>query len=238
MGIKLIPFGFLSLFVSYFFFFQQTLVKMSSSSEKKRTAAAAMEDDDDKDAQTSSTKKSCRNPLDPLITVVVGGKEFQEYSHSLCAWSEYFDRALRSGMKEAQSKRFEFPDRDPNEWEMILGMVAPFGLDKITIDNVFTAIVWFDQLCCAGGMHACDKCLSSWLETVQLETKRIKETNYRPTPTDFAAVDVDTVIDVKKTSDKYGFPLSKERCLEFLEEFLRVCPGALLKNGRFLRLLS
>lgn len=55
-------------------------------------------------------------PEAPDVVLVFGGKEVQEHSRDLCCWSDYFHGAFRSGMKEAQIRRFEFPHRDSDEW--------------------------------------------------------------------------------------------------------------------------
>ena len=51
-----------------------------------------------------------------VVVLIIGNTEFRESSHFLCYWSEYFAAAFRSGMKEATTKRFEFPHRKPKEW--------------------------------------------------------------------------------------------------------------------------
>ena len=61
----------------------------------------------------------------PDAIVIVGDTEFEEFSHNLRCWSGYFDGAFRSGMKEPETKRFEFPDKDPKEWELIRSLFVP-----------------------------------------------------------------------------------------------------------------
>ena len=132
---------------------------MSFSTEKPSAGDSGGDND------VSSFKRTCvRSSMDPDVVVVVGGVEFNEYSQSLCAWSDYFDAALRCGMKEAHSKRFEFPDRDPKEWEMILALAAPFSECKLTDDNVHIALSWFDELCSRSGLKACDRYLAESLK--------------------------------------------------------------------------
>ena len=102
-----------------------------------------------------------RSSLEPDVVVVVGGKEFREYSQSLCSWSDYFDAALRSGMKETKTMKFEFPDRDPEEWELIIALMAPMATEKVTDTNVLTALSWLDELSSKPGLLECDKVFSS-----------------------------------------------------------------------------
>jgi hypothetical protein len=98
----------------------------------------------------------------PDVTVVVGGKEFEEFSRHLCCFSDYFHAALRSGMREtdAPTMRFEFPDKDPQEWELVRTMLRPFGC-KLTQDNVTVLVPWFDELCCQEALQECDKLIES-----------------------------------------------------------------------------
>jgi hypothetical protein len=60
----------------------------------------------------------------PDVTVVVGSgaaaQEFQCYGAILAAASPVLDAMLGSGMRECEQKRIEFPDKDPEEWKIIL----------------------------------------------------------------------------------------------------------------------
>ena len=70
------------------------------------------------------------------VLLKIGDTEFRESSHYLCYWSEYFAAAFRSGMKEATTKRFEFPHRKPEEWRRIKNVLDPFHEDRLTWTNV------------------------------------------------------------------------------------------------------
>jgi BTB/POZ domain len=96
---------------------------------------------------------------DPDVTVVVGGKKFQEHSKFLCCWSGYFDAAFRSGMKETSTKHFEFSDRDPDEWDWIWSLLVPFASLTLTLDKLDAALSWFDFLCVTRGLEQCDQVL-------------------------------------------------------------------------------
>ena len=88
---------------------------------------------------------------------MVGGKEFSEDSHHLCSISEYFDVAFQSGMKEAQQKRFEFPDGDPAGWELIMAMSSPFPKVRVNEGNLTMAYFWLDRLLIERGIAECNK---------------------------------------------------------------------------------
>lgn len=100
----------------------------------------------------------------PDVTVVVGGVEFEEYSHSLRLWSGYFDAAFRSGMKESETKRFEFPDKNPREWEFIRQLFLPFPKKKIDKANYFILYAWFSELCSSSGLLECDEVMDEVID--------------------------------------------------------------------------
>lgn len=41
----------------------------------------------------------------------------------LASVSPVLDAMLSSGMKESEAKRIEFPDKDPDEWRMLLQII-------------------------------------------------------------------------------------------------------------------
>ncbi|CAB9501340.1 expressed unknown protein [Seminavis robusta] len=113
-----------------------------------RTSSAEM--------QPPPPKKTCiRSREEPDVTIVVGGVEFKEYGQTLRCWSDFFDTALSSGMKEAVTKRFEFPDRDPKEWEWIVSLMSPIAPVTVDKENLPIALSWFDQLSSPIGMKEC-----------------------------------------------------------------------------------
>lgn len=97
---------------------------------------------------------------EPDVTVVVRGREYPHYSQVLCLASEYFDAALNFNeysLREAESKRIEFPDEDPNEWELFASFLEPFSQTKITKFNVVTLIPWFHKLGVTSMLKECDQ---------------------------------------------------------------------------------
>ncbi|CAB9497430.1 expressed unknown protein [Seminavis robusta] len=118
------------------------------------------------DVESAATKQEkVFRSIKPDLAVVVGGKEFQEYSQHLCYSCEYFDNALRSGMKESWTKRFEFSDKDPKEWELVRSMLVPMGV-RPRAEDVSIVLPWFDKLCCYEGVKECDKTLEAHLRAV------------------------------------------------------------------------
>ncbi len=115
------------------------------------------------------TEKNAKKPLvgsvgELDVVVVVGGQEFLENSGHLCYWSRYFEAAMRSGMKEAQTKRFEFPDRCPEEWELLMKILDPFDdTAKVDMDNFETVLSWSNELLIPKLMAECDKVLAEFM---------------------------------------------------------------------------
>lgn len=126
-----------------------------TSRRKKRPASPISS------SRSSRHKRTCRpSSVETDVVVVVGGVQFYEHSSFLCSWSTYFETALHSGMKESTTKCFEFPDRDPSEWELVLELSAPYSKANLTKETVHAvALSWFDELCCESGLEACDNLL-------------------------------------------------------------------------------
>lgn len=93
---------------------------------------------------------------EPDVTVIVGGKIFQEYRQILCCVSDYFDAAFRSGMKESATKVFEFPDKNPDEWELLMGIMAPASQTRLPEDKLMIVFRWADELCMTHLPLQCD----------------------------------------------------------------------------------
>lgn len=164
----------------------------------------------DKSDKEPAHKKTCiRSSEDPNITIVVGGKEFQEYSHSLRCWSDYFDRALSSGMKESDTHRFEFQDKDPQEWEWIVSLMAPLSSEKVTVEKLSVALDWFDLLCCKAGLEICDKIMCADV---------LSEFKY------YGELAMKLVMDNLETTIKYNLKASKDACFKSVKEALTKNP--------------
>ena len=105
----------------------------------------------------SSNVKPHERTVQPDVTIVVGGKEYHEYQQVLCFSSQYFDGAFRSGMKEAESKRFEFPDMDLKDWELFSSVISPCRNVRISSDNIEDVLRLFDQFCVTCSKLECDR---------------------------------------------------------------------------------
>ena len=161
-------------------------------------------------------KRTCRpSSVEPDVVIVVGGVEYHEHSSFLCSWSGYFDGALRSGMKESESKRFEFPGRMPEEWEFVVELAAPsFARKKsaaITVDNVHTYLSWFSELCCVGGLEECDYLLTK--ECIH-KVNTVRRARALVCKVLFPAMEVAFL---------YNLPVYQRYCLVFLKNMCSTC---------------
>lgn len=93
------------------------------------------------------------------VLVIVGGTVFEEYSTILCGNFEYFNDAYHRNSAEARAGRFEFPHRKPEEWQLIMSLMAPLTPVKFNEGNLQTALWWFDGLRCPRALFACDNVL-------------------------------------------------------------------------------
>ena len=169
-------------------------------------------------------RKTCiRSSEDPDVRIVVGGVEYQEYSQALRCWSEYFDRALSSGMRESSSKRFEFPHRDPKEWELIVDMMKPMSKKRVSKANLSVVASWFGELGCVSGLKVCDDLLCG----------RLRGYGYRKVITWFRKKgyvrvqrqlkqDKDIVLDVLELSLEYNLTKSLEMSFGIVNHTLKV----------------
>lgn len=64
-------------------------------------------------------------------------------------------------MKEIKTKRFEFPDSYCRDPVLIPSLAAPFSRQKITHQNIDTALSWFDELCSTTDLEMCDQLFSA-----------------------------------------------------------------------------
>jgi BTB/POZ domain len=152
----------------------------------------------------------------PDVTLVVGGVEFKEYSQQLCRWSQYFEVALHGGMKEAETKRFEFPDRDPKEWEWIAAVMAPLSKEKVTVEKLTVALSWFCELCCNDGLEECDNILFAGV----LEGLTGRISTYA----------LGRIIECLNTCVVYQLQRSKYKCLELAIAILDSKPSCACEN--------
>ena len=193
----------------------------NSSSSKKRRAKAS--------TKVPTPKRTCRpSSIEPDVAIVVGGVEYYEHSSFLCSWSEYFDTALRSGMKETKSKRFEFPDRDPKEWEFVVELMAPLTKVSMDKDNIRTALSWFDELCCDLGMGVCDGALLEQVKNTKSYQSRGIE---KGSQYDALSLDLEEAIFPNLSAAcRYNLQECSSLCINILQRVLRTYPFVLTKE--------
>ncbi|CAB9523022.1 expressed unknown protein [Seminavis robusta] len=176
-------------------------------------------------------KKTCvRSSLDPDVVIVVGGQEFQEYSQSLRCWSEYFDKALRSRigriskLEGEETLYFEFPYRDPKEWQMIVDMMAPMSTKRVNRRNVMRALSWFGELSCPMGLHACDIVISRELLPALVFRGGL---NYDLTKKE--QTKLNSFLDILEASLDYNLSTARSVCFSMINYILWRKPSVFLK---------
>ena len=179
----------------------------------------------------TSLPTSSFSPVSPDVTVIVGNEEFEEYSRELCCWADYFYAAVRSGMEETRTLKFEFPHRDPEEWKLIRSLMKPFATEKVTADNMDVALSWFDELRCEHGLKECDRVLNRTILSIihpQKQTTVDRESMIE---------NVDHFLDTLSRSIQYGLEQSKQSCIATLVRVIEEAPKA-LNEERLKALLS
>ena len=168
------------------------------------------------------------------VIIVVGGTEFPEYSRHLRSWSDYFDAAFRNGTHQAKAGKFDFPDRNPDEWKVVKSMVLPFSPARVSDDNVEMLLPWFNELCSPHGLTECDKVIHSQIMACM-------STRYFEIPSDpFAVVKEDKNVEVTQflekililtaTAIEYNLERSKMRCIGIIKILLQGTPYRLLRK--------
>lgn len=155
---------------------------------------------------------------EPDVTVVVGSgesaKEFRVYGDILAAASPVLDAMLSCGMKESETKRIKFPDKDPEEWEMFLRCIDnsspllrqvndddwydtdPRRSPRINFFNVEALTPWFHEFQMERYLHRCD--LEAALE-VDSETQASRK-------------EIGQLLDVLSLSIKYNLVRTMKSC--------------------------
>lgn len=100
----------------------------------------------------------------PDIVVSVGSgeakREFQCYAVILSFASEYLDAMLSSSMKEGELGKIEFPDKDPEEWELFYNFIIPANMStrssRVNDETVLVLIPWFHEFQMNDFLQECD----------------------------------------------------------------------------------
>lgn len=171
------------------------------------TSASAVPNEKGK-GSPAPTKPSKEEP-DEDVVVVVGGVEYHERSKDLRAWSDYFVGAVRSGMKEAQSKRFQFPHMRSQEWELISSILNPNKPGKVTISNYQAVLPWCSELSSKKGLDDCDGIIADIL-FVRLRLSTAEE--------------IDMVLEFLPLAVQHNLRRSKEQCFKHFQRIMMRTP--------------
>ena len=150
---------------------------MSSSSTTVGESSSRGDGDgvDAEDTQSSPSPKKVRSQP-PDVKVAVGSadgmQEFECYRIVLSFASKYLDTMLSARMKEDETSRIEFPDKDPKEWKMFHTFIDPATSRsaKLSDDNVFLLLPWFHEFQMSTFVKECD----TYLAEIYVEQKIVK----------------------------------------------------------------
>ncbi|CAB9522776.1 expressed unknown protein [Seminavis robusta] len=161
----------------------------------------------------------------PDVTVIVGGQQFQEYSHHLRCWSGFFDAAFRSGMKEARTMLFKFPDDDPREWELVWAVLHPFSDERVNEDNVEKLFSWFQKLCISQGVDECANVLFAILEKSTLALGFFSGMVFFKSPFNSAETKIDCVLRILPMSAQCTEKKAEKCCVAYLRQVAKDMPS-------------
>jgi len=198
------------------------------SNVKKRgtnCTKAAMDDSLSVTNEAPPCKKicACSKSIKPDVKITVGGVEFWEYSQSLCRWSDYFDTALNNGMKESTSKEFNFPDKDPKEWEWLVEFSSSLTGAELTMDNIDAALSWFDLLCSRRGLDRCD-CFFLFKIIPTREAPKLQQNSLASLSIEQGEIQkkgFGYLLDALDTSIEYKLPRTNAHCVKRIKKILR-----------------
>lgn len=166
----------------------------------------------------------------PDLEVVVGGTSFMHHSFILCYSSEYFDTMLASGMQESQTKKIEFPDKNPEEWKLFYPFLEPRSMStadcvKITKENAKAILPWFHEF----GMT---KLLNESDEKLWSSLLLVKHTYY---PSDYRTLEQRkaALLDIvawTQTADTYGLPRTRNAMMQELQKAVMEYPELFNKD--------
>ena len=177
----------------------------SSSSLSKRKA---LEDDSSEYGRLVLKKPRFESLGNTDVVVSVGGREFEECSHFLRLWSGYFEDEWKN---DPEVTRFDFPDKNPIEWELLKSVLYPFSNEKIDQDNYHVLLPWFAELRCEAGLVETDDVILSKIVEPLLAKDKAERT----------PVDVNRIVTVLEHCVAWNRTNPRDRCILFLRQVLK-----------------
>lgn len=165
----------------------------------------------------------------PDVTVVVGtgenAKEFQCYSVILAHASPVLDAMLSSGMKESETGRVEFPDKNPADWKTLLECIdtsrSSLSSDEknhildevINESNVRSLIPLFHELQMDRYLEKCDTVLEGGIDWHKFDWSGPKQAN---------EIALAEAIDLLSCCSKYDVEDTQTRIEECISKLLEL----------------
>lgn len=165
---------------------------------------------------------------EPNVTIVFcrgEGKDpikIRYNSDFLRRFSGFFDRLLPIKERHGQPLVFEFTSGQcPVQFKHFVSLCQPFATEKVTHENLETTINWANYLECDECLRVCDQLLLDQVNTSFMPLPPAKYLS-QARRAGAAAVAVETLQLCLQSS----LTQSESRCMELLEETLRVYPSA------------
>ena len=98
--------------------------------------------------------------------------------------------------------RFEFKERDPEEWLLVQSLTKPFPTVKITEGNIAIALSWFDELRCERGLMECDRVLNTTIKHLEIGKSTLSQHE-----------NINHVLATLSASLQYGLNQTKQSCI-------------------------
>jgi hypothetical protein len=161
-------------------FFFKMVRKNDSQHDKEGSRGAENEENAASESSSSSSSDSNKRARleQPDVIIAVGDEEFEHYSHVLCIACDYFDAAMNSGMQEASSKRFEFPEGDPETFELFMSAIQPCSTVSVNASNVEDILPWADLLGASRMLSICDEALCKYFVNAVFKNGRVHSSVY------------------------------------------------------------
>lgn len=179
----------------------------------------------ERSGELTSVRLSFLETAPNLVVLNVGGREFIENEHLLGCGSLYFELGLQE--QETNSpKSFDFPNKDPREWEFVRQLLIPFATEKITLRNSRMVLPWLEDLGISRGLTACDQL---YLEEVfagslcLLDSKLLNAPSAMPMLQD----KLTTVLESLEVCLQYNLMLSKNSFFSLVKKVIQDHPELL-----------
>jgi hypothetical protein len=179
---------------------------MGASLSKRKNTQLVDDSDDEEDCLVlKKARLEAWRSTDVVVTV--GSTRFEECSSFLRCWSGYFEDELS---RDPEMTQFEFPNKDPKEWELLKSVFNPFSTDSISKDNYPVLLPWLSKLRYEAGLLETDNVILTEI----VEPLIAKEESQRSPEM------VNDIVTVLEHCIAWNRDIPRDRCIIFLQQVL------------------